>query len=855
MNNRNELDEAIANIHNEQPSDEIVKAAAGRVFRNLFDANFIAAPQPTGKIRSCADMRALIPAYLDHTLTSPRRLLVEDHMLTCIECRHALQEARTGAPTVRPIPINRPQRKRIPALAWAAAAVLLVGIGLGLTGHFPGQNVVNAQVASLQGTLYKVTDIGVSLVKVGDILNNTDELRTAKGAHAILRLAGGTMVEIAERSQVSLSSGWRSTSLNLSRGRMILDTHGHLQNAVYVNSGDMTVPITDGIVAVNHGTKDSRVAVAQGSVDISSGSATHRISAGQQYGAHLQLVNFPINSEFAWSEHAAAYNDLLNQLTGLQKDIQALPAPGLRYTSNIPQYLPADTFLYVAVPNLGGTITEAKKLFDSRLSESEALRQWWQQTSVSKNGAFDHIVDQISSISSYLGDEIVVSVAGAASGSEAAPVFMAEIKQPGLADYLQANLPADAHVQIVSAGSPAPADGKYLLIDLDNNILVATTSATQLQRIEAVIQKTAPGGFTATPFYARIGKVYQNGAATFLAANLEQITSKSVTNSKTAVPDQLGLNNVEYLVLERKNGGELRASVSFNGARQGVASWLAAPGPTGSLNFVSPDANFAASTVMKNPQAMMRELLGMASANDPNFTQGLNDFEAKAGVSLVSDVAAPLGNDFTIAMDGPLNPILAVEVFDPNHLQQTLTAFITKFNQQSAGKMGTLSLSSGTPVNGRTFFSITSSKAPNFGAWYTFVDGYLVAASSQGNLVNAITNEQTGHTLTSSPAFRAQLPADGYANFSAMLYTNLGSLGSLAQQFSKSSKQKAVTGFLANSGPALICVYGENDHITAATKGSFMGFDLGALIGLQQGKPMHSMIASIPIGAKKEILN
>jgi hypothetical protein len=34
-----------------------------------------------------------------------------------------------------------------------------------------------------------------------------------------------------------------------------------------------------------------------------------------------------------------------------------------------------------------------------------------------------------------------------------------------------------------------------------------------------------------------------------------------------------------------------------------------------------------------------------------------------------------------------------------------------------------------------------------------------------------------------------------------------------------------------------------------------MGFDLGALIGLQQGKPMHSMIASIPIGAKKEILN
>ena len=298
----------------------------------------------------------------------------------------------------------------------------------------------------------------------------------------------------------------------------------------------------------------------------------------------------------------------------------------------------------------------------------------------------------------------------------------------------------------------------------------------------------------------------------------------------------------------------MRASVSFNGARQGVASWLAAPGPAGSLNFVSPDANFAASMVMKNPQVMMNELLGMASANNPNFTQQLNDFQAKAGVNLVNDVAAPLGNDVTLAMDGPLNPVLAIEVFDANHLEQTLKVFIDKFNQQSTGKMGTLTQTS-TPVNGLTFYSISSSNSPNFAAWYTFVDGYLVAASSQGNLLHAIQTEQTGHTLASSPTFRAQLPADNYANFSAMLYTNLASLGSLAKQFSNTAKQNALSGIIANSGPGLICVYGEADRITAATKGSFLGFDLATLVGLQQGKPLHTMIANAPPSVKKEILN
>jgi hypothetical protein len=850
-----ELDEAVAKIRAEQVSDETVKDAARRVFSALFDSAFVAS-EPSGKIRGCADVRALIPAYLHRTLSAARALLVEDHVLHCVDCRHALQEARTGTSPTRAIPLDQRRRKKVPMLVWAAAAALLIGVGLGVTGLLPGQSGVRATVASVEGSLYKVTDLGVSLVEAGAILKNTDELRTAKGSHALLRLAGGAMVEIAERSEVSLSGGWRGVALNLEHGQMIVDARAAGLKPVNVTSGDMSIPVRSGVVALNHGTKESRVAVAGGSVDVTMGATTHLLKAGQQYGADFRLVNLPIGNEFAWSQNSGDYLALLKELSSLQKDLQAIPGPGVRYSSQLPQYLPADTFLYAAVPNLGGTITEAKKLFDSRLAESPVLRQWWQQKDIAKNGEFDRIVDQVSSISSYLGDEIVVAAGGDVAGQHGGPVFLAEIKQPGLAQYLQSSLPANAQVQIVSAGAPI-TNSNALLIDLDNNILVASTSAEELKRVEEVVRKTVPGSFVSTPFYARIDQVYESGASYFLAANLEQIGAKSVGNAKSGIP--AGFDHVQYLVLERKesNGDtEMRAAVSFDGARQGVASWLGAPSPAGSLDFVSPDASFAASMVMKNPRVMMQELIGLASGADANFNKELDDFQAHAGVNLLDDVAAPLGSDVTFAIDGALVPIpawkLIIEVNDPTHLQQTLTVFVQRFNQQASPNAGALQLT-GEQVNGRTFYSLRNEKMPALAAYYTFVDGYLLASSSEANVLTAIQNKQSGRLLAESANFRAQLPADGYPNFSAMIYSNMGSsLGDLAKQFksspsSTSGPRQTISALLTKGGSGLVCVYGEPDQIIAAARGSFLGFDLGTLVGIEQGQSLKTTIASAPI--------
>ena len=303
-------------------------------------------------------------------------------------------------------------------------------------------------------------------------------------------------------------------------------------------------------------------------------------------------------------------------------------------------------------------------------------------------------------------------------------------------------------------------------------------------------------------------------------------------------------SNVQYLVLERRGSAgatETRASLSFDGARQGVASWLGTPGPMGSLNFVSPDASLAASFVMKSPRAVMEEAIGLATQRDSRFPSELSAFEAETGVSVLDDVAAPLGSDATFAIDGPLLPVpswkLAIEVNDPIAIAADNHDFDRPFQPACTGESGDKVQAGSEQINSQTFYWLRGSKLPNLTFYYTFVDGYLLAGANETSLLQAIQNRQNANTLVNSANFRNQLPADSYTNFSGLVYTNAGSsFGPLVQQLKGSSsltpaQQQSLSALLASSGPALVCIYGEPDRIVAASRGSFLGFDLGTLIG------------------------
>ena len=49
------------------------------------------------------------------------------------------------------------------------------------------------------------------------------------------------------------------------------------------------------------------------------------------------------------------------------------------------------------------------------------------------------------------------------------------------------------------------------------------------------------------------------------------------------------------------------------------------------------------SAVIKNPRSILDELFKAIAAGDTNFAENLAEFEAKSGVRVLDDIAAPLG--------------------------------------------------------------------------------------------------------------------------------------------------------------------------------------------------------------------
>jgi hypothetical protein len=849
-----DLNRAIEEIRKDQPSDAVVQQAARRVFSNLFDSAYL--PDRVGRITGCADFKALMRPYLERTLSPARISLLEDHVSECVECRRALRDARgEGLHTARQGAARPKPHERIRWFPIAAAAALAFWLAVGITGAYrgllPGQHAIRATVVSVEGTLYRISNLGYSVVKAGEVIKNADELRTAKGSRAVVRLLNGARLEMAERSDMSVSGGWRGPSVNLERGHVIVQTADTDQRPFYLSTADLVIPVRDtAVFSVNRGMKGSRVAVAKGSTRVEEPQKVAELRAGQQVSTD-GLVNVPIASEFAWSNNSDYYIGLLKELTSLQKELAAIPAPSLRYTTELAQYAPETTVIYAAIPNLSGTLTEAKKIFDQHLADSEVLRNWWAQQSAGRNGNFDSMLTHLNAISRYLGSEIVLAVPAKGLNQFGQPVVLAKVEQNGLADYLKSNLPANAEVQILTSATAPNATGQQMYVSLDNGFLAASPDLGEVKTAAALIAGRSGGAFTSRPFYNRIQQSYTTGTEYLLSVDMEQIVSKSVSNPKEVPP---GFSNAEYLELARRDSNgksETRAALSFNGSRSGIPSWLAAPGPMGSLDFVSPDATLAAAAVLKSPESILQEL--MSYMPDAHEQAGEND---KVTSQLVADAAASLGGDVTFAIDGALLPVpawkVAIEVYDAPRLEHAIAGFLDHFNQMTKTS-GVKLETNQEQANGRTFYFIQKTPAPDVTIYYTFVDGYFVASSSKANLMQAIQDRQAGHTLASSNAFRDQLPQDGYTNFSAILYHHAGSaLGAIANntivQPLKPAQQQAMAHLLANSAPGLICVYGERDRIVAVTRDSFLGFSLGTLVGIGHGAPILPVIASAATG-------
>ena len=873
------LDKVTAEIRQEQVSQSVTKAAADRVWARVAaetEQSAVSVQQEAvDRIENCADFQSLIPAYLNGNLSEARSLLLVDHTHECIPCRRAMKDARSRRLAPQKVH-TAPRRYNLQPviLRWGVAAALIIGFGLFaipfVQRYVDFGGPLEATVEAADGQVYQIADISSTPARAGEKLEKGERIRTAKDAHAFIRLGDGSLIEMKDRSELSVGKNAQGTTIYLNRGSIVVEAAKQRGERLFVQSGDSLVSVTGTIFSVNNGTKGSRVSVIEGEVHLDHKGNERVLRAGDQAATSSAIEPIPVKDEVAWSRKASTYAATLASLNALRVELNKVAKPGVRNSTHLLDLMPEDTVLYAALPNLTTTIAESHRIMQERISQNAALRQWWDQQRGGRKGEMDEVIGMVREFGEYLGDEVAVSVSMDGKGEPTAPLVLAELKNSaGFRQVLEqqiakhsSNRQGKSEVNFIDnplTAAPASADNgkksEKINIWIQNNLFAASPKPQQLQQLALLLQSGAKSNFTGTPFYNRIAQIYQEGAGLVVAANLEKVIDKAKgeitkgkdSEQKESAMRQLGIFNLKHFALDQKdNQGktQTRAVLSFNEAQRGIPSWLAAPEPMGSLEYISPDANVVAGFVVKNPTALVDDLLGVIETVSPDLRANLDKLKTERGVDIRQDFAAPLGGEFAFAVDGPILPTpswkMVFEVNDPEHLRQTLERVVAEINKEAAkfGKAGLVW--DRADIGGRAYYTLRSA---DFGVEvsFTYVNGYMIVGPSRALVERSVRSQEGGYTLLRSARFTAGLPADGNANFSAVFYHNLAPLVQpFAERIANSAnslpqeQQQAIKAMAADMPPTLAYAYASGDSITFAanTEGGPFGLSPASLLGM-----------------------
>ena len=888
------LDKVTAEIRNEKVDPAAVSAAADRVWARVSaaaGATEFELPS-VDRIEGCADYQSLIPAHLAGKLSEARSLLLVDHTHECIPCRKAMNEARTRRSVTFKPAVSKSRYTLQPVIMrWGIAAALVIGLGLlaiPFVQRFWPYSQFEATVQAAEGQVYQIADTQTASVSTGAKLQQGEKVRTAKDGRAVVRLSDGSLIEMKDRSELYLTKSGNGTTIHLNRGSIVVEATKQKDGKLFVESADSLVSVTGTVFSVNNGTKGSRISVIEGEVNLNHAGSDRVIRPGEQVTTNPAISMIPVKDEISWSRKASQYTAVLNGLASLNNELKKVQQPGVRNSTHLLDLMPENTVVYAAIPNLADSIVESHRVIQERISQNAALRQWWEKEQAGKAQNMDQVVETIRQFGSYLGDEIAVSVSMDDQGRPGEPLVLAELKNSeGFRQLIEQEIakyagdkkgrPEIEFVQDPSAATaPSPDDKREkLYVWISANLFAASPKLQQLQGVAGALANGNTSSFSASPFHNRIAQVYQEGAGLVVAANLEKVVA-STKAERTKGPDadkqeaalnKLGILSVKYFVLDQKDSNgktHTQASLSFNDAQRGIPSWLAAPGPMGSLEYISQDANVVAGFVVKNPATLVDDLLGVLDTVSPDLRKNLDKLQTDHGLNLRNDIAAPLGGEFAFAIDGPILPTpswkMVFEVNDPAHLQQTLERVVTEVNKQAAylGKSGLTW--ENTDLGGRKYYTLRSTDFGMVEVNYTYANGYLIVGPSRALVEKALRSQESGLSLLRSAKFTAGLPADGNANFSAVFYHNIGGLipAGLASTAANtaaqlpSGPQEAVKAIAGEMAPTLAYAYAQGDSITFAanTEGGPFGIGPATLLGMPNALEMQHII-SRGMGGKK----
>jgi hypothetical protein len=793
------LERALEEMKREPVDAGTVDAARARVWNTVANAASL----------GCGEFRPDLHAYLSGSLSSGRRILLEDHISRCPECRAVLADMK-GERRVIPMP----QRSASGWRRWstlAAAAALVVSVlylGRGAIDAWMAPGGPRATVVAADGELYRLTG---DALEAGAAIGDKERIRTAPGAHAVLRLADGSTLDVNERTELFVTAAWSGQTVHLQRGDVIVKAAKQRRGYLRVLTRDSIASVKGTIFAVSAGMGGSVVSVVEGSVAVNQPGRAVLLTPGEQAASNAALAT-SVAQAVSWSPDAEEYVQLLAAFAKIERQIAPFSGP-LRTTSALLSYLPAGAFVYGAIPNPGGKIGEGLLAAEQQAYENAAFRAWWgSETGI----VLRRIIDRVQSVSSLLGDEVAFLVASAGPQDEV-PMVMARV-QPNNRAALQSALD----------GLFADAGESSRPYSVSDDLVVVSDSASHLAWATSHLGQGAN-----SPFAAAIGERYQRGAGWLIGVDAAPVI-KMASGDDAPPIEFAGMVGLKYLFLEQRSPSgveENEVTLMFDGARSGMASWLADGGSGGAAEYLPADALVAGYVSMREPGQLFAEFSRLMTTQQESIKSELAEVEQTLGANFIANLTAAMGTEAAFALQGfsTSGPtwVTVGLVNDPTVVDASLAKLIDAFNAElgpdEQDKRAVLAQES---AGGRMWNSVKAGSFP-FGVTWTYDGGYLVAASDRGTAERAIATRNGGSALVWSATFQNQLPASAGIHPAAFAWLNTkGALGML----SVLAPNQAANGLLAERDPVLVVFDGKPEQIHAASRTRVSGAILDAML-------------------------
>jgi len=808
---QNSLDRALQEMKDEYVDTGTLEAARARVWDTM--TSTVSA--------TCAEFRLDLPAYLANELGDSRRILVEDHLGRCPGCRARVAELK-GERTIVAMP-RRSLGEGGSSSRWmrwgalgAAAAVLMsiLYVGRDTIDGMMAPGGPRATVVSANGGLHRLP---MGSLDAGAEIGEHESVRTGPGAHAMLRLADGSMVDVNERTELFVTAAWSGQAIHLQRGDIIVRAAKQRRGHLRVLTRDSIASVKGTVFAVSAGLGGSVVSVVEGSVAVNQPGQERLLSPGQQ-AASMPALASSVASAVSWSPEADSYLEMLSSLVKIERELN-FPAE-LRTQSTLLSSLPAGAVVYGTIPNPGVTIGRALSLAEEQSAQNAAFSAWWN----SETGQLlRQLTDQIQTVNPLLGDEIVFCASLPGTG-EAVPIVMAGVR-PGKREELSSALAG----LFAAAGEAPPA------YSVSDDVVVVSSSSANLAWALAHL-----GQASGSPFAAALGNRYQRGVGWLIGMDVAPVVRTA--SGDDAPPVELaGMIGMKYVFLEQRAPAgaiENEVTFAFEGARTGMGSWLADAGSGGAAEYLPADVLLAGYVSTREPLQLFEEFAAQITRSDPNFERNMTTLDEKLGAGFVQNLAGALGTEAALAVTGLSTSgptwFMASLANDPAMIDSSLGKLVDAFNAElgpdEQAKRIVLQQES---AGGRTWNTMKPGGLP-IGIVWTYDRGYLVAGSDRGVAERAIATRNGGSPLVWSPEFLGQLPSSAGLHPSAFAWLNAkGALGLL----STLTSNPKIAELVAGRDPILVVFDGTPEQIHASSRTRISGVIMDVMLLQNLGRP------------------